>query len=106
VVRVHRGYTYASPAFKDFNGQWEGWVGDEGETPLRFTIENDVLVSLSCARAVTLTSTPATNDGTFSIPGIGGPGMTGALVRADHAEGTIKLAACTGYDTIWSATRY
>lgn len=108
VVRLNGGYTYASPQFKDFNGEWEGWLGDEGETPLRFTVQNDVLVSLSCASAVPLTTLPGTKGGEFSMPGNGRPAMTGALVRADYAEGTLNLnlAACTGYDTIWSATRH
>lgn len=41
-----------------------------------------------------------------ALLGNGRPGMTGALVRADYAEGTINLAACTRYDTIWFATRH
>ena len=104
VARLNGGYTYASPQFHDFNGDWEGWLGDEGEAPLRFTVQNDVLVSVSCAGA--LTTLPGTKSGDFSLPGNGRPGMTGALVRADYAEGTINLAACTRYDTIWFATRH
>jgi type 1 fimbria pilin len=106
VVRLNGGYTYASPQFKDFNGEWEGRFGEEGESPLRFTVESDVLVSLSCAGPVTLTSPPATSGGEFSIPGNGSPGMTGALVGADYAEGTINLAACMGYSTTWFATKH
>lgn len=106
LVRLAAGYTYALPAFTDFNGDWEGWLGDEGERPLRFTVQNNVLVSLSCGAAVALPSPPTTNGGEFSIAGNGRPGMTGALVRADAAEGTITLSACTDYDTTWFATRH
>ena len=44
------GYTYAAPESFDFNGVWEAGAH---ETPIRFTIENNVLVSLSCGTSAT-----------------------------------------------------
>jgi hypothetical protein len=35
----------------------------------------------------------------------GRPEMTGALLDADHAQGTSQLGGCGGYDTVWSARR-
>jgi hypothetical protein len=106
VARLDAAFTYASSPFSDFNGDWEGWLGDEGETPLRFSVRDDVLVSLSCGGPVALPPPPtATTGGEFSIAGNGRPAMTGALVRADRAEGTITPPACTRYDTTWFATR-
>jgi hypothetical protein len=53
------GYTYAPPQFSDFNGVWEGHLGDEGETPFAFTVENDLLASISC-NSNTSSSPPST----------------------------------------------
>jgi hypothetical protein len=106
VARLTGAYTYSRPQFRDFNGDWEGRLGDEGEAPLRFTVQNDVLVSVSCASAPSLTFSPAsTSGGEFSIVAGARIGMTGALLRADYAEGTITFPTCTGYDTVWSAKR-
>jgi hypothetical protein len=105
VARLDRGYTYLPPQSPDFNGVWEGHVGDEGETTLKFTVENDTLVSMACGgRAVVLPSLPSTSGGEFSIPGNRGTTMTAGLLRADYAEGTIDMAQC-GFDAVWSATK-
>jgi hypothetical protein len=100
------GYQYVASQFTDFNGDWDGHIGDEGETPLRFSIRNDVFVSVTCG-AASLTSLPtqAINGGDWEIHGAAASRMTGALVRADYAEGMTNIAQCTSYDAGWFATR-
>jgi IPT/TIG domain len=105
VARLDGGYTYRAPRFADFNGVWEGNVGDEGELAFTFTVENNTLVNLSCGgRGVLLPSLPSTTGGEFSVAGNRGAALTGGLLSADSAEGMIDLAACT-YHTVWTAKR-
>ncbi len=105
VARLERGYTYLPPQSADFNGVWEGRVGDEDELAFTFTVENDTLMSVSCGgRAVVLSSQPSTRGGEFSVSGNRGATMTGALLGADSAEGTIDMTGCT-YDTAWNAKK-
>jgi hypothetical protein len=105
VARIDGGYTYLPPQFLDFNGAWEGYAGDEGEMVFNFTVQNNTLVSVSCGgRALMLSSLPSTSGGDFAVSGNPGANITGGLVRADYAEGTIDMARCT-YDTVWFAKR-
>ena len=105
VARLDGGYTYVRPQFSDFNGVWEGYVGDEQEMAFTFTVENNTLVHGSCGvKRLALLSPPLTNGGEFAISGSRGANMTGGLLRADYAEGTIDMTQCT-YDTVWSAKR-
>ena len=103
-VRVVARYTYSRPEERNFNGIWAGYLGIEGEIELGFKVKNDMLVSLSCngrEKAVTLTST---SSGDFSLDIDGRLAMTGALIRADRAEGIANLSVCGSYAP-WFATR-
>lgn len=106
VARLPGGYTYAPPPLSDFNGVWEGRVGHEEEGSIRIAVQNNVIVSVSCGNAVNVNVAPAsTVTGEFAVMDNGHVQMTGGLVRANRAEGTINLAGCTTYETGWFANR-
>lgn len=100
---VPGGYTYALPQSFDPNGEWAGWAYDE--TPMRFIIQNNTLVSASCGTAETLTFSPPppVRNGEFSFTGEGGIAMSGRIVSAAAAAGTINMAQCTA--TEWYAEK-
>jgi hypothetical protein len=99
-------YTYTLPPFSDFNGEWEGRAGDENETSFSFRVENDLVVAVSCGSRRDIRPSPAspTTGGQFTARIDGLVSMTGALLSAGYAEGTVALPACT-YDTYWFAHR-
>lgn len=99
------GYTYASPLSFDFNGNWEGTAGPELDTVMRFTVQNNALASVSCGTSGTLTFSPppSVSNGEFSFFGNDGVGVSGRIVAASDAVGTINIAPCTA--TVWRATR-
>jgi hypothetical protein len=103
--RLTGGYTYASPQSFDFNGNWEGVAGAEYDTEMRFSIHNNMLISVSCGTSATLTFSPppSVSNGEFSFLGNDGVGISGRIVSAVSAVGTINIAPCTS--TIWAATR-
>jgi hypothetical protein len=94
------GYTYASPESFDFNGEWEAGAH---ETPIRFTIRNNTLVSLSCGTSapVMFSTAPVVTQGEFSFAGDDGIAVTGRIVSASAATGTINIGACAA--TTWYA---
>jgi hypothetical protein len=99
------GYTYASPQTFDFNGNWSGFGNAGQDIPIRFTIQNNVLTSVSCDTFATLTfsPSPSVNNGEFSFSRDDGVGVTGKIVSVSTAVGTIDLAPCSA--TRWGATR-
>jgi hypothetical protein len=99
------GYTFVSPRTFDFNGDWIGVAGSEHQMELRFTVRNNVLVSVSCGTsgAVTFTPPPAVEHGEFSIVRQDGVGISARIVSASEAVGTINLEPCPY--TNWIATR-
>ena len=94
------GYTYAPPQSFDFNGVWEAGAH---ETPIQFTIENNSLVSLSCGTSglVALSPQPRVTDGAFSFGAEDGTVVTGTIVSASAATGTINVPSCRS--TTWYA---
>ena len=99
------GYTYAPPSSFDFNGTWEG--GDH-ETPIRFTIRDNVLTSVACGTSATFTFSvpPAVTNGEFSMSRDDGIALSGAIVSASSARGTINIpgtAFCAA--TPWRADK-
>ena len=94
------GYTYASPESFDFNGDWEAGAH---ETPIRFTIRNNSIVSLSCGTSapVMFSTAPLVTQGEFSFAGDDGIAVTGRIVSASAATGTINIGACAA--TTWYA---
>jgi hypothetical protein len=100
--RLAGGYTYASPQSFDFNGTWRG---DHDGTPIRFTIEHGTLTSVGCGTSATLTLSPPppVSNGEFSLSRGDGVAVSGRIVSALAAIGTINIAPCTA--TIWFAEK-
>jgi predicted small lipoprotein YifL len=95
-ARLSGGYTYEQPEAFDFNGDWVAHAGPEYETDMRFTIRNNVLVSLSCGTsgALTFSPAPAVRNGELSFLGDDGVAISGTLVSPVNAVGTINVPAC------------
>lgn len=102
--RLAGGYTYALPQSFDFNGSWSGFGTDGHHVPVRLTIKNNLLVSLSCDSFTTLTFSPRPSviDGEFSFSKDNGIVVTGRIVSTSAAVGTINLPSCPAR---WSAAR-
>lgn len=103
-ITLGGGYTYASPQSFDFNGDWQGGAGAEGDVPFRFTIRNNVLVNVSCGGSGTLTVSPpaSISNGEFSFLGADGLALSGRIVAASAAVGMINMAPCA---THWWAEK-
>jgi hypothetical protein len=103
--RLTGGYTYVSPESFDFNGNWSGVGRTDHHTPIRFTIKNNRLVSLSCDTFTTLmfSPRPAVTNGEFSVSQDNGIAVAGRIVSDSAAVGIVNLARCP--TTRWSATR-
>jgi hypothetical protein len=90
-----RGYTFAPQDTFDFNGEWNVQSGSEFEIPMRFTIRQNRITSVSCnGVAVALLATPEVRGPEFSLGGDAGVTMTGTLVSPVSAVGTIDVAPC------------
>jgi hypothetical protein len=100
--RLVGGYTYALPESFNFNGSWGGVPH---ETPIRFTIQNNTLASVSCGTSETFTFSPppSVSNGEFSFRRDDGIAVSGRILSASAAMGTINLAPCT--TTTWYAER-
>jgi len=90
------GYAYEPPESFDPNGDWIAHAGPEFETDMRFTIRNNVLVSVSCDMSgpLTFASSPSVRNGEFLFFGDDGLAMSGTLVSPVTAVGTINVPAC------------
>lgn len=99
------GYTYAPAESFDFNEDWIAHAGPDYETDMRFTIRNNVLVSLSCGTSATLTPStpPSIRNGEFSFLSEDGLSISGRLVSPVNAVGMINAPGCT--DARWWADR-
>jgi hypothetical protein len=95
-ARLSGGYTYEPPESFDVNGEWVAHAGPEFETDMRFTIRNNVLVSVSCGTSAPVTFAPAPSvwNGEFSFLGDDAVAISGPLVSPVNAAGTINMAAC------------
>jgi hypothetical protein len=101
--RLDVGYTYVVPASLDFSGTWWGFPVDGSDLPLEFTIQSNGLVTASCDKSVVTFSPPLpVTNGAFSFSQ-DGSAMTGKIVSASQAVGTIALAPCNA--PLWEATR-
>lgn len=89
----------------DFNGIWTAFAGSEYETEMRFTIKNNMLTSVSCGTSgtVTFSPPPSVSNGEFSFLGHDGLGISGRIVSAVSAVGTINIAPCSA--TRWWGTK-
>jgi hypothetical protein len=90
------GYTYAEPDSFDFNGQWEGGAGSEGEIPMRFTIESDMLTTLRCGGSDVPIPAPGLHvrNGSFLGATERVSLVSGRILSGDTATGSIDTPAC------------
>ena len=119
-------FTYASPATFDFNGDWQTWAyldlpsaRQDWGAFLGLTIRDNRAVSVSCwecrpqetaescaivkAPSLTLDPPPVVANGEFSFAGSGGVSITGKILSANYASGSITMASCGSRQ--WSAER-
>ena len=96
------GYAYQAPESFDFNGDWRAWVG-EYETDVRFTIRNNVLISVSCDMSppFTFVPPPSVRNGELSFVGDDGLAISGRFLSPVGAAGTINVPTCPAGP--WSA---
>lgn len=95
VVTLPGAYTYAPPQSFDFNGEWSGWDIDGIHVWIKFSIKNNELVSVSCdEKTLTFSTPPAVTNGEFSYSRDDGFAVSGRIVSASVAVGTINLAPC------------
>ena len=92
-ARLVGGFAYEPPETFNFNGDWVAHVGPDYEMDMRFTIRNNVLVSLSCNRSppLTLASVLSVGNGEFSFQSDDGLTISGRLVSPVNAAGAINL---------------
>lgn len=89
------GYVYAAPGSFDFNGSWGGFGTAGQDIPILFTIEDNRLTSVSCdALTLTLSPPPLVSNGAFSYARPDGVAVSGRIVSATDAVGTLNLASC------------
>lgn len=98
-------YTFVAPDTFDFNGDWTGFGNAGQDIPLGFVIRDNAVISVTCDTFATLTFSPplAVHDGAFAVLRDGGVSVSGRIVSASSAVGTMNLAPCS--DTIFSAVR-
>lgn len=103
--RLSAAYTYAPPGSFDFNGNWSGYGTAGQDIPIGFSIENGMLMNVSCDTYATLTFAPPlpVTDGAFSFSRDDGVKVTGRIVSASAAVGTLNLSPCS--DTSWTAVK-
>ena len=96
--RLLGGYAYEPPETFDLNGDWVAHVGPDYEMDMRFTIRNNVLVSLSCnmSQPPTLALALSVSNGEFSFQGDDGLTISGRLVSPVNAAGTINVPDVPG----------
>ena len=98
------GYTFASPQSFDFNGNWGGWDNAGVHVWVKFTITDNVLVSVSCEdTTLTFSTPPSVSNGEFSFSRPDGVSITGRIVSASAAIGTINLPPCVSLG--WGAEK-
>jgi IPT/TIG domain-containing protein len=90
------GYTYTLPDAFDFNGDWIAHAGPDFETDMRFTIQNNRLVSVACgAEASQPMAVPLEiKNGSFSQAGDNGFNLSGTIVSAQTSFGQVNAPGC------------
>jgi hypothetical protein len=90
------GYTYMLPDAFDFNGDWIAHAGPEFEIDMRFTIQNDVLVSIACGTNASHTMAVPLDirNGSFPPAGVDGFSLSGTIVSAQTSLGQVNAPGC------------
>jgi len=91
-----RGYTYAAAESFDANGEWIAHADGHNEflTDMRFTIRNNMLISLSCDTPVTMPTVLSAQSGSFAFLGPDGLTMSGILVSTTTSYGQVNAPGC------------
>jgi hypothetical protein len=91
-----RGYTYAAAESFDANGEWIAHADGHNEflTDMRFTIRNNMLISLSCGTPVAMPTVLSAQNGGFSFSGPDGLTMSGMLVSTTTSYGQVNAPGC------------
>ena len=99
-LTLKEAYTYASPQTFDFNGHWSGFGYNGQDTPIVFTIQNDMLLSAKCLSVtedpdgiVTFSPPRPVINGEFSYAA-DGVVFSGRIVSPTSATGVIRLGPC------------
>jgi len=102
-LRLPNGYTYASSETSDFNGVWTG-IARERDTPIRFTVENNTLISVTCGSAshVFSPAVPVAR-GAFSVSEADIE-MTGQIWSPIEANGRLAIPGCLS-EFGWTANK-
>ena len=84
------------PESFDMNGEWIAHADGQGDfmTDMRFTIRDNVLVSLSCGSPVTMPTTVSAQNGRFSFSGRDGLAFSGTLVSTTTSSGQVTAPGC------------
>jgi len=90
------GFTYVEPGALDFNGDWDGGTGYDWQTPVRFTIRNNVVVLATCdgESALAESETSPVINGAFTITKGSAVVMTGRILSDQTATGRIASPRC------------
>jgi len=91
-----RGYTFVSADSFDPNGEWVAHAdaGNDFTTDMRFTIRNNLLITLSCGTAVSMPTVLSVANGGFSFAGADGLTLSGTLVSTTTSRGQVKAPGC------------
>lgn len=91
-----RGYTYAAAESFDANGEWIAHADGRNEflTDMRFTIRNNMLISLSCSTPVAMPTVLSAQSGSFSFSGPDGLTMSGMLASTTTSYGQVNAPGC------------
>ena len=98
-ARVTGGYRYAAPGTLDFSGEWNGIADDRRDnhssTAVRFTIERNRVVSVSCnSQLMLLSPAPVIIADRFSFSADNHLLISGRFQSAGEALGTIDVPPC------------
>lgn len=90
------GYTYAAADSFDANGEWIAHADAHNDytTDMRFTISDNMLISLSCGTTVTMPTTVSVRNGSFSFAGPDGLTISGSLASTTTAYGQVTAPGC------------
>jgi IPT/TIG domain-containing protein len=101
-VTLPKAFTYAAPEAFDFNGSWSGFGNNGQDTPILFTIRNNLLISAECqgwpglpGRAVSFSPPVPLTNSEFSYASEDGVVFSGRIVAPNMASGVIRLGPCT-----------
>ena len=94
--RLAGGYTFAPPESFDFNGTWDAYRDDSESVAFTFTIQNNALTrlaGLSCGGTSTFPP-QAVRNGEFSFLRDDGASVSGRILSASSASGTMNVPTC------------